>query len=137
MPTTTSRQAEAYEQHGAKAFQVPLTAKPRLYDALLEAAHSLPVRALDRSIDRSADRSVGVHIQQIQPMHFSTLSTQIQPMHFSTLSTQSLSRVRSQTKPAVSKLSGKAVELVALDGEDDAVLQGLFDISDGSARCVW
>lgn len=35
-------QAEAYQQHGAKAFQVPLTAKPRLYDALLDSSHTLP-----------------------------------------------------------------------------------------------
>lgn len=35
-------QAEAYQQQGAKAFQVPLTAKPRLYDALLESSRTLP-----------------------------------------------------------------------------------------------
>lgn len=39
-PHTT--QADAYQQQGAKAFQVPLTAKPRLYDALLEASRTLP-----------------------------------------------------------------------------------------------
>lgn len=37
-------QAEAYQQHGPKAFQVPLTAKPRLYDTLLEASRTLPLK---------------------------------------------------------------------------------------------
>lgn len=39
---TPTAQADAYQQQGAKAFQVPLTAKPRLYDALLEASRTLP-----------------------------------------------------------------------------------------------
>lgn len=39
-------QSEAYEKQGPKAFQVPLTAKPRLYDNLLETARTLPVRAV-------------------------------------------------------------------------------------------
>lgn len=46
-----------------------------------------------------------------------------------------------QVTPAVEKLTGRGVELVALgkgaSGEkegDDVVLQALFDISDGSAR---
>lgn len=38
-----AQQAAAYEKYGAKAFQVPLTAKPRLYDSLLEASRNLPV----------------------------------------------------------------------------------------------
>lgn len=41
-PTPHTSQAEAYQQQGAKAFQVPLTAKPRLYDALLESSRTLP-----------------------------------------------------------------------------------------------
>lgn len=45
--TRIRTQAEAYAVKGPKAFQVPLTSKPRLYDNLLEAARSLPVR--DRS----------------------------------------------------------------------------------------
>lgn len=40
-----------------------------------------------------------------------------------------------QAKPAVEKLMGQGVELVALGkGTEEAVLQTLFDISDGSAR---
>ena len=38
----TPPKAEAYQQQGAKAFQVPLTAKPRLYDTLLESSRTLP-----------------------------------------------------------------------------------------------
>lgn len=43
--------------------------------------------------------------------------------------------IRSQVKPAVRKLTGVGVELVAMDAAvEDALLQTLFDISDGSAR---
>ena len=40
-----------------------------------------------------------------------------------------------QAKPAVERLTGQGVELVALGkGTEEGVLQTLFDISDGSAR---
>jgi hypothetical protein len=52
-------------------------------------------------------------------------------------STKFLFRAALQVKPAVSKLTGQAVELVALDANtEEGVLHTLFDISDGSPRWV-
>lgn len=93
---------------GPKAFQVPLTSKPRLYDNLLEAARSLPVR--DR-FGLAASTHSYYSLTIVHPI------------------------IRLQVKPAVRKLTGMGVELVAMDADvEDGLLQKLFDVSDGSAR---